>query len=98
MALMIRESYVNATRGYRFGDTDWNEAYTDDRGQLFRDLRKEYGRASKMYRDGADGKAIHVGWVFTKRMKYEDARGNDRERDYYTREVWVEVREVKDAD
>jgi hypothetical protein len=39
-----------------------------------------------------------VGWVFRKRMRYEDARrdpdtGRYRASDYYTREVWVEVRD-----
>ena len=45
-----------------------------------------------------------VGWIFRKRMVYEDARpeyyrnGKPRYRasDYYMREVWVEVREIPD--
>jgi hypothetical protein len=98
MPLQIRESYVNATRNVQFGETDFQTAYTDDRGRLFRSLQKEYGRCiSRMYRDTKDGAPIVVGWVFSKRMEYEDAR-RDWSKDcrFYIREVWVEVREVPD--
>lgn len=40
---------------------------------------------------------VPVGWVFRKRMRYEDARpcyGRYREQDYYIRDVWVEWREA----
>lgn len=86
---MVRETYCNETEGYRFGDSEWYEAYTDDKGRLFKDMQKEYGRCSgKMYVE-PDGK--QVGWVFVKSMQYEDARSKD---EVYIREVWVEVREV----
>ena len=97
MALMVSEEYVNTTKGYRFGEAEPYEAYTDDTGRLFRDMRREYGRCiSSVYVD-RNGKTERVGWVFSKRMKYEDARGNDRERDYYTREVWVTLHEAPDT-
>lgn len=38
------------------------------------------------------GPPVQTGWYFEKRMRYEDARGNDPERDYYTRGVWVQYR------
>lgn len=94
--MKMKETFINQTKGYRFGDNDWYEPYTDNVGKLFRSLQKEYGRCvSKVYRDTKD-KTITCGWVFEKRMKYEDARGNDPDRDYYTREVWVEI--AKDAE
>jgi hypothetical protein len=34
-----------------------------------------------------------AGWVFSRRELYEDARGKS-DADYYTREVWVQVRDV----
>lgn len=83
--LFIKETYVNVTKGYNFGNSEWYETFTDETGRLFRSLQKEYGKAGKMYRDTANGGAKQVGWVFSKRMKYEDAD------EYYTREVWVEV-------
>lgn len=89
--LWARESFVNVTKGYRFGDGDWFETFADSTGALYRSCNGEYGRCvSKMYRD-RDGKLpIVCGWVFQKRMRYEDARGN-RPEDHYIREVWVEV-------
>lgn len=83
--LWVRESFVNETEGYRFGDSDTYETYTDDLGRLFKDMQREYGRCiSKSYVD-AEGGPRQVGWVFEKWMQYEDAP------DYYTRSVWVEV-------
>lgn len=75
--MFIHETYINATKGYQFGDSGWYEPYTDSAGKLFRSLQREYGRCT--------------GWVFSKRMRYDDARGNNPDRDYYTHEVWVSV-------
>lgn len=84
--LYVQESYVNETKGYRFGDSEWYETYTDNIGRLFRDMQKEYGRCvSRMYVDKTDGRVIPIGWVFQKRMEYEDSH------DTYVREVWVQV-------
>lgn len=93
MKLMTKETYVNATKGYIFGNTDRPiEQYAESVGELFRDLQQEFGRCvGKMYRDQPDGGAIQVGWVFEKRMTYEDSRRPYSENDFYTREVWVEV-------
>lgn len=121
--LEIHETYVNETKGYRFGESDWYEPFTDNRVRLFRDMQREYGGCiGKVYRDVATHVAqvpncpmvarpdrvtwevIACGWVFAKRMAYEDARGNpytgrlDPERDFYRREVWVELRETPDPD
>ena len=72
--LLIRESYTNKTEGYRYGDSEWYEPYTDNKGDLFRNLQREYGRCiSKLYRDNClDGSIDVIGWVFEKRMKYTD--------------------------
>ena len=110
-ALMVHETYVNDTEGHMIGESDWYEAWTGNRGELSRALRKEYGGCiSRMYRDvrvlvpepqpgceqaprGWRYGVATVGWVFSRRERFEDARGNDPEKDYYTREVWVEVRQ-----
>lgn len=91
--MLIQEAYFNATRGYRYGISDWYEPYTENVGRLFRDFQQEYGRCiSKVYLDTKKG-TIQVGWVFQKRVLYEDARpdwtGKYRKDDYYIREVWV---------
>lgn len=50
--MQIRETYVNGTEGYQFGQSGWLEPYADSRGQLFLDLQREYGGCiSRMYQD-----------------------------------------------
>lgn len=87
--LFIKETYVNATENYIIGDSDgYFESFTADKGELYRDLVSEYGRCTgKVYVDLPEGKAKEVGWVFIKRMKYEDAN------ETYLREVWVTIQE-----
>lgn len=84
----IREDYVNATEGYSSGGGDFYTPFTDNRGELFRNCQKEYGRCiSKMYRD-YNGQALFCGWVFQKRVQYDDSA------DYFLQETWVEIRWV----
>jgi len=86
--LYCQEEYVNATKGYRCGNSDVYETFTDNRGELYRAMVKEYGRCvSKIYVDVA-GKAKPVGWCFVKRRKYEDCD------ETYLQEVWVTVHEA----
>ena len=73
----------NGTR-YGLGDTEWYETFTDNKGELFRSLQKEHGRAGKMYIDTEDGPK-QIGWVFKKRRRYADCF------DTYIHEVWVSV-------
>jgi hypothetical protein len=89
--MKIKETYVNRTEGHIFGDSGWYEPWTDDRGELFRSLQKEFGRCeSRIYIDTPTG-TRPSGWVFVKRDAYE---GNPRKgHPSYIREVWVEVTE-----
>lgn len=89
--MLIRETFVNKTKNHTFSKTDWYEPFTSDRGKLFRELQREYGRCgSKMYVDTPAGPK-QTGWVFENKMEYTDYRGRgDR---YYVREVWVHVKE-----
>jgi hypothetical protein len=97
VSLLVSEVFVNADKGCQFGDSPPYEPYTQDRGRLFRDMQKEYGRCvSSQYLDKPDGTTQRCGWVFSKRMEYEDyrpSRGGER---YYTREVWVTVHTAPD--
>ncbi len=98
MTILVREEYLNADDGIRFGDSgEPQEAWTDDVGRLFKDMSREYGRCtSKVYIDTKDGSTIERGWVFTKRMEYDGYRGYGER--YYTREVWVTLFEPCEAD
>ena len=95
--MLISETFVNLDKGYRFGESEPYEPYTDNVGELFREMRREYGRCTgSVYVDTTDGKVKRIGWVFQKRMEYEDYRRGDSER-YYTREVWVTLHDAKDT-
>ena len=95
--MWVLEAFINRTRGYSFGESDWYESYHDTTGSLFRAMQREYGRCtSRMYMDRPsrfDGPSspVQVGWVFEKVMTYEDARPPYGDNDRYVREVWVQV-------
>ena len=109
MALQMRESHVSIelddsvddSRGYRIGDSERYEPFTDDRGRLFRSLQSEYGRCTgKVYAeyqvfDGQPGElqAWPVGWCFRKTRPYDDDAHKS-----YVHEVWVEVRDVPERE
>jgi hypothetical protein len=89
--MLVSETFVNQTKGYQFGESEPYEPYTDNAGEFFREMQKEYGRCvSSVYVDSPDGPPIKVGWVFEKTMQYEDARSKN---DTYIREVWVTLYE-----
>lgn len=87
--MLIEEVYINATAGHGIGASGLYEPFTEDPGELYRALQREYGRCiGKVYTqiDGRDG--IPVGWVFQGRDKYEDTG------EPYLREVWVTLHEA----
>jgi hypothetical protein len=100
MALQIRETFTNETRGYRSDWSEWYEPYTDNIGRLFRGMQREYGRCvGRIYVDAPrDGSAFGAvgssacGWYFEKKVEYEDSGRFGRPRAFYTRGVWVEMR------
>lgn len=90
--LYTSETYINAGDNTRFGESEIEEAHTDDVGRLYRSLMAEYGRCvSKVYQDTKSRGTIAIGWVFKKRMQYEGARDP---KDTYIREVWATVYEA----
>jgi hypothetical protein len=81
--MLVEESYVDATKGQRYGYSGLYEPFTTDKGKLFRAYQREFGRCTgKVYVDRAD-RTIAVGWVFVGRTQYEDSR------DTYLRETWI---------
>ena len=83
--LFVRETYINATEGYRFGESDVYETEYDNLGELYHSLRRAHGRCTGRVYIDTEGKTLTIGWVFIKRTRYEDVN------DMYLREVWVEV-------
>jgi hypothetical protein len=87
--IFIQESFVDLIQNCRTGESEVYETFTDNTGELFRSLRKEYGRCiSRVYRDGPDGSAIPFGWVFKKSRRYNDSR------ETFTQEVWVTLHQA----
>ena len=87
--ISIKETWVNRTKNYIVGETEYYESFTDNVGQLFRSLQKEFGRCtSKVYID-LPNEVNPVGWVFVKMVKYDDTD------DYYLQETWVTVEQKK---
>jgi hypothetical protein len=96
MALYTRYTFVNRTENHIIGEEpSFEEAFTDNRGRLFRSCQKEFGRCtSKMYRDVTGGPPAVVGWVFEGKDTYQGCPRSST----YTREVWVEVLERPDKE
>jgi len=73
MPIFIRETFINATEGYKIGNTEVYDTCQTTPGPLFRDLQKEHGRCvSKLYLDVKGGGRKAIGWVFHKRRMYTD--------------------------
>jgi hypothetical protein len=88
MGIMIQESLVNETKGYRVFDSPVYESYHETVKSLFSTLQKLYGRCrSGVFVDGEDGKARKIGWCFEKSVKYEDVN------ETYLQSAWITLHE-----
>jgi hypothetical protein len=86
MTLIIGLTMVNKTGSCIFGEVEPYEVWTDDIGELFKSLQKEHGRCTgKSYVDLPNGGHRQIGWVFEKRVRYQDGS------DTYLQEAWVNV-------
>lgn len=84
--MQVQETYVNATDGYMFYESNPYTPFTDNRGELFKAYQKESGRCiSSVYIDDVHGNSHKVGWVFLKKEKYDDCK------DTYLLETWVRI-------
>jgi len=89
--MLIEESYINRTENCRCGESGKYRPFTDNTGELYKSLVKEYGRCiGKIYIDTAEG-VKSVGWVFQKKCKYDDCNK------YYLQEVWVTLYKKEDT-
>ncbi len=95
----VRNKNTDKERRIGLGESDVYETFTDDRGELYRAMQKEYGRCiSKIYVDEAGFKRRkkmpkfkEIGWVFVKREKYGDCN------ETYLQETWVTVQTKEPA-
>ena len=75
------------------GESGWYETFAETPGELFRANMREYGRCTgKVYVDDAEGKAHPVGWVFQKRIEYQDAHRLSAGEKTYLQDTWVTYR------
>lgn len=92
MTLLISETYINKTENHCIGGTPepYEPVHSDDINKLFRHLSRHYGRCTgKVYIDDRGGKTSAIGWVFTKRMSYEDDP-----KQTYLQETWVTLHDA----
>lgn len=95
--LWVSETYVNADKGYTYGDQPPYESFTDDPGELYRRMRREYGRCTGSVRvDTADGKSIKIGWVFHRRVPYEGPHRAGQPTTYL-QETWITLYDKQDT-
>ena len=86
----IKEQYINKNENCTFGGSEVYETFTDNIGELFKDLQCEFGRCvSSMYMDKKDGATKKIGWVFEKKNKYNDCD------ETYVQETWIELHKTK---
>lgn len=87
--MQIRITHVDRGRNCQYAEyVETIDAETA--GEAFRVLMGDFGRCeSKVYVDKADGSVSAVGWVFVKRMPYDDSP-----REFFTRETWASPVEV----
>jgi len=87
--MYISVEHVNEDRHYRFGDSEPFECDAETPGEVYKAMMSQYGRCiSKMFVDSVDGKkSKHIGWVFEKRMKYDDSN------DTFKCHTWVSLHE-----
>ena len=91
MNLYVKEEVVAREKENDEGEIVYEsevyESAYEDVGELFRACRREYGRCiSKVYIDRNDGTSQAIGWVFLKRVPYQDAPNET-----YLQEAWITV-------
>lgn len=99
---LVSISHTNESEGHRFSDyrisvRDCGLDEGSPVGDLYRLLRREYGRCkSKVYIDTPDG-AAHIGWYFESREEYEDAnRAYFHGDKAYLRGTWARLERATD--
>lgn len=92
--LWVIEKYVDRNKGHIYNIEGWHETrFGDDQlRDLFRSCAREFGRARAMWVDKPGGGRHQVGWVFEKRVEYDDvSKTRPAKERTYLREVWIEV-------
>lgn len=88
MGIFVNEEWLDTKRNLWIGESGVYETCMDTPGEVFRACQREHGRCvSKMYVDRESG-AVPIGWVFVKRIPYDDAP-----RESFLRETWVSLHE-----
>lgn len=85
--MYVQEDYINKTEGYRIGSSDVYDTGVDNKGELFRAAQRAHGKClGYVYVDRPNGKPRKIGWMFSKKVRYEDQSA-----EFYVRETWVTV-------
>jgi hypothetical protein len=82
--IYVEQDTVNATEGYTCGKTDPEETEFETKGEVFKWCLKRFGKCvSRVYIDRESGRPRKIGWVFQKRVKYDDCN------QMFLQETWI---------
>ena len=81
--LYVEENWINRTKDARIDDSGVYETRFTRRGDLYRAMRREYGRCTGRVYIDTDNGPKRVGWVFVKKAYYEDTQKP------YIQETWI---------
>lgn len=86
MGILIEAEGINRTENHRTGSSGVYETWCDSISDLFLAMQREHGRCiSKVY----IGEGIQIGWVFEKRLKYDDCK------DTFLMHTWISLHKSK---
>lgn len=86
--LFVKITYTNETENYIQHISDIEAVDTQNLTELFWHVRKaERGSIRKMFIDGTNGSTLHVGYVVSRKAKYEDTG------EIYVEALWIELLE-----
>lgn len=87
MGLFVQETFENKSEGYLMNEGEVYESFTDNLKDLFRSMQDEYGRCISTCFIDIRGKSKKIGWVFEKKMRYEDTG------EHYIQHTWINIHE-----
>ncbi len=84
----VKEVYIDKDEGCCFGENDFSldDSTINTLSDLYRYGVCEFGRCtSKVFIDGKDNNTQHIGYIFEKRLEYNDNK------ETYLQETWLTI-------
>ena len=94
MIKQVKETHVNRSENYVIFDDkiDIEDSEIETLNDLYKYGLEHYGKCTgKVYIDISDQKAMHIGYIFLKKDKYEDTKES------FLRETWLSIEHYKET-